>query len=140
MIFAEPGNFALIQNEDEIKLHHMYLSVNPQIPMRSKIATREFYIDKLGFKDLGAVDYDGYLMLGKEQVEIHFFLFKDLIPAENYGQLYIRVNQIDDLYQSFLDKDIPIHPNGKLQTKPWRQKEFSILDPDNNLITFGESI
>jgi hypothetical protein len=32
-----------------------------------------------------------------------------------------------------------IHPNGKLQTKPWGQKEFSILDPDNNLLTFGQS-
>jgi len=27
-----------------------------------------------------------------------------------------------------------------LETKPWGQKEFSVLDPDNNLLTFGQSI
>jgi hypothetical protein len=25
-----------------------------------------------------------------------------------------------------------------LETKPWGQREFSLLDPDNNLLTFGE--
>ena len=35
-------------------------------------------------------------------------------------------------------KGIVKHPNGPLETKPWGQKEFSILDPDNNLLTFGE--
>jgi hypothetical protein len=33
-----------------------------------------------------------------------------------------------------------MHPNGYLETKPWGQKEFSLLDPDNNLLTFGQSI
>jgi hypothetical protein len=32
------------------------------------------------------------------------------------------------------------HPNGHLAIKPWGQKEFSILDPDNNLLTFGQNI
>ena len=39
-----------------------------------------------------------------------------------------------------LDKKISIHPAGHLKTKPWKQKEFSMLDPDNNLLTFGQSI
>jgi hypothetical protein len=38
-------------------------------------------------------------------------------------------------YEGYLTS---IHPAGHLQTKPWGQKEFSILDPDNNLLTFGE--
>ncbi|WP_431174354.1 VOC family protein, partial [Flagellimonas flava] len=78
-----------------------------------------------------------YLMMKKDQIEIHFFLFKDLNPKENYGMVYIRTNQIEQLYQRFIDDKIAIHPNGKLETKPWGQKEFSILDPDNNLLTFG---
>jgi len=27
---------------------------------------------------------------------------------------------------------------GHLEKKPWGQKEFSMLDPDNNLLTFGQ--
>lgn len=33
-----------------------------------------------------------------------------------------------------------IHPNGHLALKPWKQKEFSLLDPDNNLLTFGQTL
>lgn len=79
-------------------------------------------------------------MIQKDNIQIHFFEYKELKPEENYGQIYIRTNTIDALYKSFLEKDISIHPNGNLQTKPWGQKEFSLLDPDNNLITFGQTI
>ena len=117
----------------------MLTDINPKLPMRDKARTREFYIDKLGFEQHGN-DYDEYLMVQKDNVQIHFFEFKELNPKENYGQVYIRTNDIDNLYQSVLDKKISIHPAGDLQTKPWRQREFSLLDPDNNLLTFGQSV
>ncbi|HEY0899981.1 MAG TPA: VOC family protein [Sphingobacteriaceae bacterium] len=118
----------------------MLTDINPKLPMRDKILTKEFYIEKLGFRQLGNVDYDGYLMVQKDQIQIHFFEFKDLDSKENYSGVYIRTDQIDDLYQSMLDKNLSIHPAGDLQVKPWGQKEFSILDPDHNLLTFGQSM
>ncbi|MGN7784120.1 bleomycin resistance protein [Niabella sp. 22666] len=116
----------------------MLTAIHPKLPMRNKQATKAYYIDQLGFIDCGAADYDGYLMVEKEGIEIHFFEFKELNPAENYGQVYIRTNDIDGLYQSLIDNNVAIHPNGQLETKPWGQKEFSLLDPDNNLLTFGQ--
>ena len=117
----------------------MFTDIHPKLPMRNKSATRAYYL-QLGFKDYGNLDYDGYLMLQKDNIQIHFFEFEDLNPKENYGQVYIRTNTIETLYQSFLDKKLSIHPNGKLEKKSWGQKEFSMLDPDHNLLTFGESI
>jgi hypothetical protein len=61
-------------------------------------------------------------------------------PYENYGQVYIRTDNIEKLYQSYLNKNVSIHPAGYLQTKPWGQKEFALLDPDNNLLTFGQHV
>lgn len=116
----------------------MLIEINPKIPMRDKAATRAFYLNKLGFKELGNVDYDGYLMVQKDNIQIHFFEFKELDPKENYGQVYIRTDDIEKLYQSMLDRKLNIHPAGHLQLKPWGQKEFSMLDPDNNLLTFGQ--
>ena len=58
--------------------------------------------------------------------------FKELDPKENYGKVYIRTDDIEKLYQSLLDNGTGIHPNRKLQAKNWRQKEFSLLDPDRN--------
>lgn len=118
----------------------MLTDINPKLPMRDKAATRSFYLDKLGFKEFGSVDYDGYLMIGKDRIQIHFFEFRELDPKENYGQVYIRTEGIEALYRFMLDNKIEIHPAGHLQVKPWGQQEFSILDPDNNLLTFGEGL
>ena len=108
--------------------------------MRNKAATKDFYVNKLGFQNFGSADYDGYLMVEKDKIQIHFFEFKELDPKENYGQVYIRTNDIDSLYQSLLNNQVNIHPNGALQAKTWGQKEFALLDPDHNLLTFGQSI
>jgi len=35
---------------------------------------------------------------------------------------------------------INIHPNGHLQIKPWVQKEFYLLNSDNNLLAFGQNM
>lgn len=118
----------------------MLTEIHPKLPMRDKIRTKEYYVNQLGFQVLGNMDYAGYLMVHKDQIEIHFFEFKGLNPQENYGQVYIRTDDIDTLYQTFLDNQVAIHPNGPLQTKPWGQREFSLLDPDHNLITFGQAI
>lgn len=118
----------------------MLIDINPKLPMRNKNVTRDFYLNKLGFTIFGSADYDDYLMLAKDRIQIHFFRFKELDPKENYGQVYIRTENIDKFYQSLLDKKTSIHPNGPLEVKPWGQKEFSVLDPDNNLLTFGQAL
>lgn len=118
----------------------MLKEINPKLPMRDKAVTKEFYVDKLGFQEFGDADYAGYLMIQKDDIQIHFFEFKELDPSENYGQVYIRTEAIDELYQSLLERKISIHPAGNLQTKTWGQREFSLLDPDSNLLTFGQTI
>ncbi len=114
----------------------MLKTICPKLPMRNKSLTKDFYINQLGFNPVGNAEYPDYLMVTKDEIEIHFFLFKDLNPKENYGQVYLRVNEIEKEFES-------VEANGvcykTLESKPWGQKEFSILDPDNNLLTFGES-
>ncbi len=118
----------------------MLTDINPKLPMRNKAATKEFYLSKLGFQDYGAEDYDGYLMVQKDNIQIHFFEFKGLDVKENYGQVYIRCSDIENLFKDLLAADASIHPAGHLEIKPWGQKEFSVLDPDNNLLTFGQAV
>lgn len=116
----------------------MLIEIHPKLPMRDKATTRAYYVDQLGFQDIGNEDYDGYLILKKDAVEIHFFEFKDLNPLENYGQVYIRVSDINTLYRYMQDQQVVIHPNGPLVLKPWGVWEFSLLDPDHNLLTFSQ--
>ena len=116
----------------------MLKDIIPKLPMRDKMLTKEFYLNQLSFELIS--DYGDYILLKKDQIEIHFFEFKSLNPLENYGQVYIRVIDIDTLYKHLIESEVPIHPNGKLEIKPWGQKEFSLLDPDHNLLTLGQSI
>lgn len=108
--------------------------------MRDKHITRDFYVKKLGFAELGNADFKDYFMCRKDSIEIHFFLYRELDPKDNYGQIYIRTDNIKDLYEDCIKRGITIHPNAPLQAKPWGQMEFSIIDPDTNLITFGQRI
>jgi catechol 2,3-dioxygenase-like lactoylglutathione lyase family enzyme len=116
----------------------MLTAVNPKLPMRDKNITNDFYINNLGFEQVA--DYADYLILRKDSVEMHFFAFAGLNPDENYGQVYIRTDDIDSFYESLLARNVSIHPAGGLQPKPWGQKEFSMLDPDKNLLTFGQRL
>lgn len=112
----------------------MLTAIHPKLPMRDKQATRDFYITKLGFIQFGG-DYPDYLMVEKDSIQVHFFLFKELDPKENYGQVYIRTDDIEGWYGYVKENGVKTMP---LQQKPWGQKEFSILDPDSNLLTFGQ--
>jgi hypothetical protein len=60
----------------------MFTHINPKLPMRDKALTKAFYVNKLSFKELG--DYDDYLIVAKDNIEIHFFAHKQLDPKENY--------------------------------------------------------
>ena len=56
----------------------MLTAIHPKIPMRNKNITRKFYTEKLGFEERGNVEFDGYLILKKDQIELHFFEFRTI--------------------------------------------------------------
>lgn len=51
----------------------MLIDVNPKLPMRDKTITIDFFINKLGFHQFGSADYDEYLMIRKDNIQISFF-------------------------------------------------------------------
>jgi hypothetical protein len=118
----------------------MLSAVHPKLPMIDKSETLFYYKNLLGFKEWGNGGFDDYLMVEKDQIQLHFFAFKALNKYENYGQIYIRTTDIMAVYNEFLERKVPIHLHGNLEQKPWGQWEFSLLDPNNNLLTFGQSV
>jgi hypothetical protein len=49
------------------------------------------------------------------------------------------VTEIDQLFAELETRGV-IHPNARLETKPWGSREFAVLDLDGNLITFAERL
>lgn len=114
----------------------MISSVIPKLPFIDRQKTIDFYT-VLGFSIKS--DYPDYLIAVSDKLELHFFSFPSLQPAKSDFMIYLRVSAIDAMYQSIQQK-LPIHPNGKLETKSWGQREFSIIDPNGTLLTFGQSV
>ncbi len=115
----------------------MLTDIHPKLPMRNKSITRDFYLKQLGFREFGKEYYEGYLMVEKDNIQIHFFEFKELDPRENYGQVYIRTDDIEEWYQFAMSKNLR---HTELESFPWMQREFSIYDPDTNLLIIGQSL
>lgn len=58
----------------------MLTDITPKLPMRSISITKDYYINKLGFKYIGSDEFPYYLIVEKDNLQIHFFEFKDLNP------------------------------------------------------------
>ena len=109
----------------------------PKLPFINKEKTLDYY-QKLGFELVS--DYGDYVITKYQQLEIHFFEFSTLIPEKSDFMIYLRIdNAIESLYQN-IQQGIEIHPNGKLEKKPWNVREFSLIDPNGTLLTFGEKV
>lgn len=116
----------------------MISQIIPKLPFTNKKKTKDYYCD-LGFEFVA--EFDQYLIATYNNSELHFFEFKELMPEKSDFMLYLKISSnIDKYYDLVKLKDIKIHPNGKLETKPWNMKEFSLIDPDGTLLTFGEKI
>jgi len=99
--------------------------------------TVNFYKTKLGFNRIGYLD-ENYAVIARDNFVVHFWKCNDKIHPENTS-CYVDVEDIDMLYKELASFNI-IHPNGKLEDKPYGMREFSILDEDGNLIKFGQEL
>jgi catechol 2,3-dioxygenase-like lactoylglutathione lyase family enzyme len=112
----------------------------PTLPSRSLPNTLAFY-SRLGFEGeiLGAGD--AYAILTRGDLEIHFFLHAELVPAESWAGCYLRVAEVEPLYQACLVQGLPkrgIPRMDILDDKPWGMREFAVVDDDGNLLRIGQ--
>jgi catechol 2,3-dioxygenase-like lactoylglutathione lyase family enzyme len=114
----------------------------PTLPCRSVSVTTEFY-RRLGFEG-GAHQYDSnYAIFTRGAIELHFFAHRDLVPAESSAGCYIRVLDVDKIYNAWLTNYLPRSGTPRmerLENKPWGLREFALVDPDGNLLRIGQVI
>lgn len=116
-------------------------NLSPLIPAGKDVETAMAFYKKLGFTTTHT-EGKPLKMAIVERDEIQIFLVQndDKHLAEGTS-LRIQVDSLEQLYEEFLaqGEDI-IHPNGKLETKPWGCKEFGVLDRAGVCITFYEFV
>jgi catechol 2,3-dioxygenase-like lactoylglutathione lyase family enzyme len=115
----------------------------PTLPARNLEETIGFY-GPLGFKLVFRnPDPDKYVILRRAALELHFFLWPQLDPASTYTGCYIRVADVDSLYQDFASARLPargIPSLGGIEKKFYSMREFRLVDPNGNLLRVGEQL
>jgi len=114
----------------------------PILPSRSVQGSRDFY-RQLGFDGTiwGAPHF--YATLTRGSVEIHFFTDSELDPTQSSAGCYVRVQDVDQIYEAFAQANLPkagIPRIDHLEDKPWGMREFAVVDPDGNLIRIGQKM
>lgn len=115
-------------------------SISPLIPAGNDLEKAiEFYQQKLGFTTIFREgDPIRMAIVKRDSAEI-FLVKSDYHDLAKEISLRLQVTGIEQLYQELESKgDDIIHPNGKLETKPWGPKEFSVIDLAGVCLTFYE--
>jgi catechol 2,3-dioxygenase-like lactoylglutathione lyase family enzyme len=114
----------------------------PTLPCRSVSVATAFY-RQLGFEG-GAHAYNSqYAIFTRGAIELHFFTHRELVPAESSAGCYIRVQDVESLYKACSVSGLPssgIPRLDSIENKPWGLREFSIVDPDGNLLRIGQVV
>ena len=115
----------------------MITAIIPRLPARDIVETEKFYQEYLDFETVSKLD--DYLVLSRNGMELHFYQNRVMNIQKNNTMLYVRVDQqIQDLHSKAVTESLPLTVLGKLEEKPWGEIEFSLLDPNHNLLTFGQ--
>jgi len=114
----------------------MITKIFPKLPFIDKQKTLDFYM-KLGFEFV--TDFDQYMIIRYDNMEIHFFEHLSLKPENSDFMIYLSIDKnIESYYNELQSNDVAIHPNGALENKDWHMTEFSLIDPNGTLLTFGQ--
>jgi catechol 2,3-dioxygenase-like lactoylglutathione lyase family enzyme len=114
-----------------------FISATPVLASLNIERSAEFFATKLGFIKVHVVQGE-YGIVSNGPVHIHFWPCTERHIAEATS-CRVQVRAIGLLHAQCAGHGI-VHPDAPLQAKPWGTKEFAILDPDGNLVTFYERI
>lgn len=108
----------------------------PVLPVLDLERGASFFEQSLGFERVFLLpgNADG---VERDQVTLHLWLTDD--PAlPKVSSCRIEVGSEDDLATVLAQAESAgiVHPNGQLADKPWGAREFTVLDPFGNAVTF----
>jgi catechol 2,3-dioxygenase-like lactoylglutathione lyase family enzyme len=130
----------------------------PILPVRDLEAALAFYAG-LGFS-VRCYD-EGYAFARRERLLLHLSVTPELDPFTNHSALYVDTAEVDALHAEWLALDLWAVPpitgpeilaearrrweagapiariTDVVEAKPWRVREFTLLDLDNNELRFG---
>ena len=115
----------------------------PMFPSSDTGRTKAFY-EALGFEcDLHMEGDNPYLIMVREELELHFWSYPELEPAQSIISCYVRFDletEFNETFELFSKASLPATGIPRLsapEVQPWGMKEFYLVDLDGNLVKCG---
>ncbi len=115
----------------------------PVLPARNLDETIGFY-RTLGFElAYRHPELKEYVILRRGKLELQFFEWPQLDTEATFAGAYLRVSNVDQMYQFFSAARLPARGTpsmGGIKRRVWEMREFHLVDCNGNLIRVGESV
>lgn len=113
----------------------------PNLPSRDLDRTAAFY-GAFGFAPV--YRSEDWLILRHGDIELEFFPFDDLVPAESSFMCSIRVDDVEAWYARVLASGVPERATGfprllAVREQPWGQRAGFLVDPDGTQLHLIEN-
>jgi catechol 2,3-dioxygenase-like lactoylglutathione lyase family enzyme len=114
-------------------MKQLITDAHPILPSMDYDETIAFY-QKLGFA-MG-MRQEGYLIMRRDGIELHFWACSDRKIAENSG-CCLRSEDVDALYAEFIANGVKAKPP---EDRAWGMREFYVIDPSGNLLRINQRL
>jgi predicted enzyme related to lactoylglutathione lyase len=111
----------------------MMSRIMPELPCDDVAAAVKHYREVLGFSINHAQDEIGVM----ERDEVTLLLIERTPQHTGIGSAYFYVRDVDALYAELIRSGADVQ--GEPVSQPWGLREFSVLDPDRNRLTFAQT-
>ena len=115
----------------------------PIMPARDLAETIDFYKALDFVLAYRHAELDDYIILRRGSLELQFFQWPELDIQTSFTGCYLRVTDVDAIYQSFAGARLPARgaPSlGGIKGRAWGMREFNLVDCNGNLLRVGEPI
>ena len=112
-----------------------FLRAIPRLAVRDVNRAVEFYESHLGFS--ASLHLEDYAIVRRDTAEIHLGR-REIDPKLNPIVCRVDMRGIAEYYERCRGLNV-VHAGDALTMKPWGRLEFSVMDPDGNLLTFAEA-
>lgn len=106
----------------------------PTYPVENMQRALDYYTAKLGFS-IVLQSGGNYASVGRDFIQIGLALSKGAAKGPKSSS-YVNMSNIDIFYKELTARGVKIAR--ELKTQPSKMREFAIVDPDGNTLTFGE--
>lgn len=109
----------------------------PNLPSRDFDASEAFY-GAFGFHP--TFRDDGWMILGRGDLQLEFFPYPDLDPASSSFMCSVRVDDLDELYSAIESSGVPVGASGIPRLVPaamqaWGQRVAYLIDRDGTQLS-----